>query len=324
MKKILIILLVCLFPTALVFSQTAMTLNEAISDAGRTFGLTIPSRSRILVLHFQVPAASLGDYLIKNMTGALAQNPSFSVIDERNRPSLKEYNLKIEEELSDAQAQSIGARVLVDTVITGSVIPSGDSYALKIRAVSTPNGRIYLNRTYNLKQDQVLAGLLKPAGVPAAALAVVPSPTAQPVPAIAPALAAAPIPATRNPVPAFTGVPPNGTYILNKRSEGGKATLLSVTINGGEMTVTLAASDGGSMSLAPPGNPNRAYYVKEFESGKIYELKDRSSPEKWLRFDAVNSARFDLIEGQDANYADTMGWNFKNVDLRAAAEYKGP
>ncbi|GHU07430.1 hypothetical protein FACS1894151_01750 [Spirochaetia bacterium] len=161
MRKITLSLMVCLLLPGFLSAQSTITLDSAISQAASDFGNTTPSRSKVLVLHIQSPTDALQDYIIKQLTTALARNPSFSVVQERNRPSLQAYNLRLDEELSDVRARTIGSELGMNVVITGAVIVSGNATSLRFRTVSVQNGQVLLTRNYSLRQEAALTGLLR-------------------------------------------------------------------------------------------------------------------------------------------------------------------
>jgi hypothetical protein len=195
MKKLAFAVLQVMLQAGIVFAQE--TLSTAITAAGRDFGNTIPPKSRVLVLHIASPTEALRNYLISRLTGELARNPLFSVVEDRNRPALGQYKLKLDGELSDTQTRTIAGAVGVQAAITGAVTVSGNTYILKLQAVSQTGG-VLLSRSYQLRADKTLTDLLKPATpVPAPAPVLqptpAPAPTAQPTTAPAPAPAPAPV-----------------------------------------------------------------------------------------------------------------------------------
>lgn len=190
MKKKLIVLAAILLSAGMLFAQEK-TIDEAIADAGRAFGSTVPRQSKVLVLHFKSPTEKLGNYLIDKLTKALTGNPLFSVVEDRNRLPLGKYNLKIDAELSDDRAKTIGSELGMSVVITGAAVSSGNTCELTLRTVSVGTGRVLITLSYKLKADNILAELLK-TNAPAAAQPT-PAPAAQPAPAPAAKPAAPPI-----------------------------------------------------------------------------------------------------------------------------------
>jgi TolB-like protein len=187
LKKFFIFFTVCLIQTGFLFAQSAVTLENAIREVSRDFGSTMPNRSKVLVLHIKSPTEALQTHIIKTLTSELARNPSLSVVETQNRPSLTQYSLKLEEDLDNARAQTIGTAVGVQVVIIGAVTGLENSYTLQLRSISAQNGQTLLTKQYNLRTDATLTNLTKVAAAPISAPAAVPTPA----PALPPAPAAA-------------------------------------------------------------------------------------------------------------------------------------
>jgi uncharacterized protein YkwD len=276
MKKQGFIFAIVLVQAGILFAQQETTLSAAINKAARDFGNVIPSRSWVLVLHVTSPTEALQGYLVSQLTGALAKNPFLSVVQEKNRPNLREYNLKLDEEVSSEQAGTIAAAVGVQVAITGVVAVSGNTYTLTLRAVSA-QGRVLLTQNYRLRSDNTLAGLLRTAA-PAAQGA--PAPVAQPTPAPTPAAQPAPPPAS-----AAQPVPAPVTQSAPSR----------------ENTSTRADPDTAHWNIAALDTAKDAAYLTDIEKDVILEMnKVRSDPKKYAELYIQPMLQYSTGEGKKA------------------------
>jgi len=165
--------------------RTPMNVKDAVYDAVRAFGLTIPRDSKVMVLHFQAPTGEAADYLIDSLTDGLVWNPLFITVERRNRPDLGRLNLRNDTELADAQAGIIGTSLDYDVLITGAMEPAGSGFRWRLRTVDAKTGKALVSREYLLTPEGTLAGLL---GAPGGGTVQAPAgaPPAQTVPASAP------------------------------------------------------------------------------------------------------------------------------------------
>ncbi|MHC6202830.1 InlB B-repeat-containing protein [Breznakiellaceae bacterium SP9] len=183
MKRKLTVIVLCLLQAGLLAAQSAVTIEDALARAAQDFGNTIPAvantRTKVLVLHVKSPTEALQAYINRNLAANLAKNPTLSSIEERNRPSLAEFGLNLGVELSDTQARSIGSRLGMAVVITGYAEPSGGGYALQLKSIRVSDGRVLLDKRYNLRLDNNLRTLTTPPAVaaPSAPAPIAPAPS---------------------------------------------------------------------------------------------------------------------------------------------------
>jgi hypothetical protein len=69
-------------------------------------------------------------------------------------------NFQLSGEVSDESAQSIGEKLGAQTVISGSLTPFGRLWRMRIRALEVKTARVQGIKTYTIRKDKTLSGLM--------------------------------------------------------------------------------------------------------------------------------------------------------------------
>jgi TolB-like protein len=151
-----------LLRVTLAFAQSEpVTLDAAVHGSLEYLRGRIPEKSKMLVLNFQSDSDTLSNYIIDELTSAIVNDTSFTVVDRTNLEVLQtEMNFQLSGEVSDATAVSVGRRLGAQSIVLGSIVPLGDIYRLTMRAIEVETAKIQGMRTANVTQDPILAALI--------------------------------------------------------------------------------------------------------------------------------------------------------------------
>jgi len=161
MKKIWLAFLL-FFMVIPLFSQDRVSLDQAISSFAAEVVTIVPRDKGVAVVAFYTNRSELMNYFFDEMIEQIFKKDKAIRIYERQRLEnlQRELNFSLSGAVSDETAQRIGHLVGVGTVIDGSIERTIYGYRLRIRALSVETGQILLPRSYDLKMDLKLAGLL--------------------------------------------------------------------------------------------------------------------------------------------------------------------
>jgi hypothetical protein len=162
MKRLL--LFIVFFSSAmLIFPESKWTLDKAISDFAVELLTSLTNGSRIAVISFETDKRELAVYFIDSMVDRLAgkKDKDVKVFERKNIEALlKETGIGLTGYVDDATAQRIGHFVGADTVVYGSLTAVSNNYRMSIRAAITETAEIKLGKSYDLRLDSRLKGLL--------------------------------------------------------------------------------------------------------------------------------------------------------------------
>jgi TolB-like protein len=160
MKTVFVLLLLALC-AGIGFAQNALPLNETVEEVANYLDQRIPAGTSVAVFNFSADSKKLSDYLVDELTIALA-NTGMDVYDRNN---LNEVNREIyygfTGAVDDDTAQAYGHDIGVQTVVLGSITSSGNNvYRLRIQAIIVETKKIQAASTFNVAQDDQLLALL--------------------------------------------------------------------------------------------------------------------------------------------------------------------
>jgi TolB-like protein len=141
MKKFFIGLFIFFITGVFVYSQQALTLNEAIAQAADRIERDIGSNKKIAVLNFISSSQNLSTYVIDELMDIFTNHRVLEVT-ERSRMDaiLRERNFQTSGEVSDAEIQSIGNQLGASYIITGQLDYSGIAYRFRVYAIDIARG----------------------------------------------------------------------------------------------------------------------------------------------------------------------------------------
>jgi hypothetical protein len=139
-----------------------MTLDNAINDFAVELLSGLPKGSSIAVVSFETNRHNLMIHFIDSMVDKLSGNKDAKVYERKDiEIHQKELNFSLTGYVNDETAQRIGHFVGADTLVYGSMTKvSNDDYRMAIRASKTETAEILLAKSYDLRLDSRLRGLL--------------------------------------------------------------------------------------------------------------------------------------------------------------------
>jgi TolB-like protein len=162
MKRFLLVIL--FFSSAMfAFPQSKVTLDNAVKDFAAELLANIPSGGRVAVISFETDKRDLMVYFIDSMVNRLSEKngKDVGIYERRNIETIqKELDFSMTGYVDDAAAQRIGHFIGVDTVVYGSMAAAGNNIRMSIRVASVETAEIKLARSYDLRLDGRLKGLL--------------------------------------------------------------------------------------------------------------------------------------------------------------------
>ena len=124
---------------------------------------TLPLKTRIGVVNMNSPSVNLSYYVIDSVIMHLVNNGNFVVIERSELDAIqREQKYQLSGEVSDETAVSIGKQLGTQMIITGSILPFGSDYSLRLKITDVQTTQIIGTNIYTVKPDSVLLSLLKP------------------------------------------------------------------------------------------------------------------------------------------------------------------
>ena len=144
------------------FSQTAVSLGEAIRTAAAEIGGSLPTGTSIAVADFWSTSARMSDYAKEEIISALTNQRNLVVVgrDADLDVIRRELVYQLSGEVSDASARSIGQQLGAQMVVTGSLRIAGSVYRFNVRVLDVETGVISYNRSQDVLNDSLVATLM--------------------------------------------------------------------------------------------------------------------------------------------------------------------
>jgi TolB-like protein len=145
-----------------VFSQTAISLGEAIRTASGEIGDRLATGTRIAVLDFRSTSARMSEYAMEEIISALANEGSLIVVGRGRDLELarRELGLSLSGDVSDESALAIGRFLGAQMVASGSLSIAGAVYRFGVRVLDVETGVIRYDRSQNVLNDSLVATLM--------------------------------------------------------------------------------------------------------------------------------------------------------------------
>jgi curli biogenesis system outer membrane secretion channel CsgG len=138
-----------------------LNLDSAILEGSKYLGTRIPVKSKIAVLSIQSPKANLGNYVTDCLSVHLVNQEQFVVIERSELENIqKEQKYQLSGEVSDETAVSVGRQLGTQIIITGSIMPLGYNYSLRLKVTNVETAQIIGTQMYTVRPDNVLLSLL--------------------------------------------------------------------------------------------------------------------------------------------------------------------
>jgi TolB-like protein len=158
--------LCCLTVPAL-SAQNATNIDTALQNATNYVTGVVPEGSKTAILNVDSGSAALSDYILEELSALLVNSRKLIVVERKELDLIRqEENFQLSGEVNDETAQRIGYKLGAQTIISGSIVPVGNQYRLRIRALEVETAMILGVFTADVREDRVLTGLLKEGGPP--------------------------------------------------------------------------------------------------------------------------------------------------------------
>jgi hypothetical protein len=147
---------------AVVFGQNndPVSLDRAISGSIAYLTERLDRGTRVAMLNFEA-TPSVSSYVMEESIAFLVKDGKLTVVDRSELELLRrEMDFQLSGEVSDESAQSIGKKLGAQIIISGSFVPLGNIWRMRIKALEVETGRIQGISTYTVKNDPLLASLL--------------------------------------------------------------------------------------------------------------------------------------------------------------------
>ena len=166
-----------LFVPVMAFSQ-AVTIDNALRNSTTYLNTRIKANTKVVVLNFTSDWPRLSDYIIDELIGYIVNDGNLAVVDRNNLETIrKELNFQLSGEVSDETAQSIGRMLGAQTIINGNITTLGNSYRLRVRAISVESAQIIGMNNVDVAHDSRIAALTGTASAGPVATATAPTVT---------------------------------------------------------------------------------------------------------------------------------------------------
>jgi TolB-like protein len=162
MKKTIALLSLIFTLYGMVNAQQQFAIDDAMNDYAINLEKFIPKDKGIAVVAFETDNENLANYFIDTMSEYIWEKCKVDIYERSRIEALqKELNFSLTGNISDETAQKIGHLIGVGTIVYGSMRKIGNDYRMAIRATTVETGRMLFPKSYDLKNDTRLAGLLE-------------------------------------------------------------------------------------------------------------------------------------------------------------------
>ncbi|GHT68367.1 hypothetical protein FACS1894110_15730 [Spirochaetia bacterium] len=139
-----------------------MYLDSAISEGANYIIGRLSSGAKVAIVNIQSPTANLTNYIIDTLSMYLVNKDSFFVIERSELGAIqKEQHYQLSGEVSDETAVSIGQQLGTQFIITGSILPLGEKYSLRLKVINVATAQIIGTKIYQIENDKILITLLE-------------------------------------------------------------------------------------------------------------------------------------------------------------------
>jgi tetratricopeptide (TPR) repeat protein len=138
-------------------------LQEAIEQSAGELAAKLPGGTRVAIVGFSSENQSLSEYIMDELTGALADG-NLEVADRRNLASVyKELGFQMSVDVSGEEAVSIGKSLGAPYVITGQLVKAGNSRRFRLFCINVETSKQETVRL-SVRDDRGLRNLIADLG----------------------------------------------------------------------------------------------------------------------------------------------------------------
>lgn len=146
------LLLSCIFLVSVTsFAQSPISLDTALDNCAAHFRNQLPRGATAAVLSIDARSKEFAEYITDSLSARLVAQNHLTVVGRGRdlRVLQAEQTYQMSGYVSDETATSVGKQLGAELIITGSIMPRGDLYAMNIRAVHVETARIQTQWSYN-------------------------------------------------------------------------------------------------------------------------------------------------------------------------------
>lgn len=115
-------------------------LDSAIDEAAKTISDNLPQGAKIAVVNFTSTADDFSEYVIEELSVALADGKKLVIVDRRELELIRsEMKFQFSGEVDDDSMSSIGRILGAQFIITGSLVDAGTFYRFRADAINVQN-----------------------------------------------------------------------------------------------------------------------------------------------------------------------------------------
>jgi TolB-like protein len=136
-------------------------LASAIFEGSKYIISRVNRNSKIAVVNIQSPKINVSEYIIESLIMHLVNEDKFIIIERSEMDIIqREQDYQLSGAVSDETAVSIGKHLGTQFIITGSLLPIGDNYSLRLKITNVETAQIIGTQIYIVQLDNVLLSLL--------------------------------------------------------------------------------------------------------------------------------------------------------------------
>jgi len=130
--------------TITAFAQNTVTLDTALDNCAAYLKNQLPRGARAAVLKIEARSNDFAEYITDSLSAKIVDQNHLTVVERGRalRALEAEQNYQMSGNVSDETAASVGKQLGAELIITGSIMPRGDFYAMNIRVVHVETARI--------------------------------------------------------------------------------------------------------------------------------------------------------------------------------------
>jgi TolB-like protein len=140
----------------------SFNIDSAISEGSKYLASRITLNSKIAIVNVQSPANNVTNYIIDSLLMHLVNNDKFIVVERSELNALEnELFYQLSGSVSDDTAVSLGKQLGTQFIISGSMLPLGDKYSLRLKVINVETAQIMGTKIFQINTDSTLTALLE-------------------------------------------------------------------------------------------------------------------------------------------------------------------
>ncbi|MDR1804148.1 MAG: penicillin-binding protein activator LpoB [Treponema sp.] len=149
------------------FSQNAVSLEQAILSSASGIAAGLESGARIAVVNFGSASVSMSDYALGELNNALVNQRNLTVVGRGPDLELaqRELRFNLSGYVSDETAQAIGRFLGAQMVVSGSLSIAGSYYRFMVQMLEVETAVIRYSQTFNVVNDRLVRSLMGESGL---------------------------------------------------------------------------------------------------------------------------------------------------------------